>query len=279
MSIETNFEVYTSKRYNLTRNDVSPINVMTEMDDVMGYMVPYNDFLEKLQAEYNHVSDLKREYFSFIDQRNSPEFANKTDAEKEEFEDAAASMAKGISTASVECEEAMAKYNHYMQNAIVECIAHAYKPFFAVNPTGLVRDIVTNYHAIEGYLVNSFIRRGVMLPGISMNYFFFLTAVNSMAESMAIASGYRYHSFMIDESSTIASGGAAIDYYDDHFVIIKIDDNYEVNVNGNKIPAFKLEKHPEWKNIKVSDVLTFSTEVNGEPFEYYIFIMDDMSEE
>ena len=70
MSIETNFEVYTSKRYNLTRNDVSPINVMTEMDDVMGYMVPYNDFLEKLQAEYNHVSDLKREYFSFIDQRN-----------------------------------------------------------------------------------------------------------------------------------------------------------------------------------------------------------------
>lgn len=280
MSIKANFEVFTSKRYNLTRNDVSPINVMTEMDDAMGYMVPYNAFLEKLQAEYNHVSDLKKEYFTFINQQNSPEFANKTDDEKTEFENVAASMVKGINAIGAECEEAMSKYNHYMQNAIVTSISHAYQPFFAVDQTGLVMDIVNNYHTLEGYLVDSFTRRGVILPGISMNYFFFLTAVNYMAESMAIASGYRCRSYMVSEGDTISQKGAYADYYGAKIHINKINDtDYAVEIDGKSIPAFKMEKLPEWKNIEVADVITFTNDVNNEPFDYYIFIMADRNNE
>lgn len=279
MSIETNFEVYTSNGYDLTRNDVSPINVMTEIDDVMGYMIPYNEFLEKLQKEYDHVSELKREYWTFLDQRNSPDFVNKTDEEKAEFENAAAGMMNGIRAMSNDCENALASYNHYMQSAIVEAIAHAYRPFFIVDPKGLVRDIVSNYHIIEGYLIDSYTRRGIMLPGMSMNYFFFLTAIDNMAESMAIASGYRCRSYMVSEGDTISSNGAEIDSFDMHITIRKVNDEYKIDVDGEDAPVATFERLPKWNNIRVNDVLTFATEVNGESFEYYIFIMDDSKED
>ena len=96
---------------------------------------------------------------------------------------------------------------------------------------------------------------------------------------MAIASGYRCRSYMVSEGDTISSNGAEIDSFDMHITIRKVNDEYKIDVDGEDVPVATFERLPKWNSIRVNDVLTFATEVNGESFEYYIFIMDDSKED
>lgn len=265
------FYEYQPSRYDLTRGDVTPVTVMFEMCDIMDYMMSFNEVLDDIQNLSNQANQLKPQLWALS---NNP--ANKqTDADKENNKAQANELMAKITSINQKISDMLMNHSSYMEQAIVNGIAHAYKPYLAPTPNGLIQNSLHQIKGVISYLIDRYTSRGVMLPTMNLNYFYIMTLVNDMAENISIANGYRCRSFMVDNTYVESEKGANIDIYGTT-VNIKFNETtgYEVTLNGEKTDVLVMEHEPSWKSIHVKDYITFKMPYNDTIFDIYVFIMN-----
>ena len=283
MSIDVNFATYNSKLYVPSRGDVTPISVMNEMNNIMEYMVSFNPFLVDLQAKYNGLESKKNELWKLQSSMSDPAMKDKPKEEADAIVARIEELTAEIKQICSDCDDALQKHSDAMNRAIINGISHAYTPYMSIDAKCIVENIVRNYHSAIGFVLDSYMRHGIRLPGISMNHYFFMNVVNQEAENIAIANGYRYTTIMISEGDVESLEGIKFELFGfQHRLSIDSIGGYvleRVDSDGSTdIDLIVLEKLPDWKHIHVKDVLTFNYRHNKELFEAYIFVMANTTE-
>lgn len=265
------FYEYQPGRYDLTRGDVTPVSVMFEMCDIMNYMLSFNEVLDDIQNLSNQANELKPRLWALSNSLASKQ----SDADNENNKAQTNELMAKITSINQKISDMLMNHSAYMEQAIINGIAHAYKPYLTPAPTGLILNSLYQIKEVISYLIDRYTSRGVMLPTMNLNYFYIMTLVNDMAENIAIANGYRCRSFMVNNTYVESEKGANIDIYGTT-ANIKFDKTigYEVTLNGEKTDGMVIEREPIWKSIHVKNYITFKMPYNDTVFDIYVFIMN-----
>lgn len=264
------FYDYKPERYDLTRGDVTPVSVMSEMCDIMDYMMSFNEVLDQVQKIYNQVAELKPQLWSLkTSQANhaTNEPAEDTESRQKQVDELIAKIAD----LNRDMSDLLEKHSKYMEESVIEGISHAYRPYLMPAPKELMKNSLNHIKGVINFMIDRYTSRGVMLPTMNLNYFFIMTTINDMAENIAISNGYRCRSIMIDDTYD----SIEIDVFGSKVKITTDETSgYTVTVNGEKVDVLVFEREPDWKSIHVKDYIKFSMPYNDTDFDIYVFIMD-----
>lgn len=265
------FYEYQPGRYDLTRGDVTPVSVMFEMCDIMNYMLSFNEVLDDIQNLSNQANELKPQLWALSNSLSSKQ----SDADTENNKAQANELMAKVTSINQKISDMLMNHSTYMEQAIINGIAHAYKPYLAPAPKDLIQNSLHQIKGVISYLIDRYTSRGVMLPTMNLNYFYIMILINDMAENISIANGYRCRSFMVDNTNVESDKGANVDIFGTT-VNIKFDKTtgYEVTFNGKKADVLIMERELNWKSIHVKDYITFKMPYNDTVFDIYVFIMN-----